>query len=257
MMTKELEKYYLSGRHVLVTGGSSGIGRQVAITISGLGAKVSIVARNEQRLNEVLQNMEGNGHAIYSFDLANTEGIELLISQIVADQGKFDGMMFCCGIGEHVPLNMTKPQYSEKVMRINYFSYVETLRCISKAKNCNPGASLIGMASVSGMQGDKGLLAYSASKAAMISATRCAAKELAGKHIRVNCIATGYIGGTNIYQSIASRLGQKEMESFANQNQLFGVGKPQYIADAASFLLCDASQYITGTTMLVDGGYMA
>jgi len=256
-MNQAFDKYSLAGKHILVTGGSSGIGRQVAISISELGAKVSLIARNEERLSEVLGCLSGEGNAAYAFDLADTEGIEKLISRVVSEQGKFDGMMFCCGIGEHVPFNMTKPQYSEKVMRINYFSFAETLRCISKAKNCNPGASFIGMASVSGMQGDKGLLAYSASKAAMIAATRCAAKELASKKIRVNCIATGYIGGTNIYKSIAGRLGQDEMERFANDNQLFGVGKPQYIADAVGFLLSDAAQYITGTTMLVDGGYMA
>jgi len=256
-MGEVLEKYSLNGRHILVTGGSSGIGRQVAITISELGARVSIIARNEKRLQEVLHSLHGQNHAVYSFDLADTDGIEKLISRIVSEQGKFDGMMFCCGIGEHVPLNMTKPKYSEQVMRVNYFSYAETLRCISKSRNCNSGASFIGMSSVSGMQGDKGLLAYSASKGAMISATRCAAKELSGKNIRVNCIATGYIGGTNIYQSIASRLGQAEMENFANENQLFGIGKPEYIADAVVFLLSDASRYITGTTMLVDGGYMA
>lgn len=256
-MDQAFEKYSLKGKHILVTGGSSGIGRQVALTISQLGARVSIIARNEDRLQEVLHSLEGEGHAVYSFDLAQTDLIEKLISKIVSEQGKFDGMMFCCGIGEHVPMNMSKPAYSDKVMRINYFSYAETLRCISKAKNCNPGASFIGMSSVSGMQGDKGLLAYSASKGAMISATRCAAKELAAKGLRVNCIATGYIGGTNIYQSIASRLGQDEMERFANDNQLFGIGKPEYIADAAGFLLSDAARYITGTTMLVDGGYMA
>lgn len=256
-MDKAMEKYSLRGRHILVTGGSSGIGRQVAITISDLGAKVSIIARDEARLQEVLGSLHGEGHAVYSFDLANTEGIEKQISEIVAAQGKFDGMMFCCGIGEHVPLNMTKPAYSEKVMRTNYFSFAETLRCVSKSKNCNPEASFIGMSSVSGMQGDKGLMAYSASKGAMISAVRCAAVELAAKNVRVNCIATGYIGGTNIYRSIASRLGQAEMEAFANDNQLLGIGRPEYIADAVGFLLSDAARYITGTTMLVDGGYMA
>lgn len=249
--------FTVEGKHILVTGASSGIGRETAKRLNAAGARISAVARREGLLESLLGELNGGGNRAYPFDLSQLEQIEDLVRQIVRESGKLDGMMFCAGMAEHVPIKMTKPLYSQKVMCINYFSFAEMLRVVSNAKNYNPGASFIGMSSVSGLQGDKGLFAYSASKGAMNSAVRCAAVELAGKGIRVNAIATGYIGGTGIFESINGRLGEAEVETFASSNQLLGIGKPEYIADAALYLLSDASKYVTGTIMLVDGGYMA
>ncbi len=247
----------LRGKHIIITGASSGIGREIAVCVNGLGAKVSVIARRGQLLDELILHLKSTENKAYPYDLNDLDGIENLIKTIVKEQGKADGFMYCAGIGEHVPLKMSKPEYMQKVMRINYFAFAETLRVLSNAKHFNPGASFIGMSSVSGLQGDKGLLAYSASKGAMNSAIKCAAVELADKGIRVNGIATGYIGGTGIFDAINSRLGQEEVEQFANSQQLLGIGKPEYIANAAAFLFSDLSQYVTGTIMLVDGGYMA
>lgn len=249
--------FTVEGKHILVTGASSGIGRETAIRLNAAGARISAVARREDLLQSLMDELSGTGNCFYSFDLSKLEQIEELIRQIVRDSGKLDGMMFCAGMAEHVPIKMSKPFYNQKVMCLNYFAFAETLRVISNKKHYNPGASFVGMSSVSGLQGDKGLFAYSASKGAMNSAVKCAAVELADKGIRVNAIATGYIGGTGIFTSINGRLGASEVETFANSNQLLGIGKPEYIADAALYLLSDASKYITGTIMLVDGGYMA
>lgn len=245
----------LSEKHIIVTGASSGIGKKCAEVFHECGARVSAVARRKELLDELCKAKE-NIYA-HPFDLTNLKEIETLIKDIVSEHGKCDGLMFCAGIGEHVPIKMSKPEYSMKVMTINYFSFAETLRVLSNAKYYNKGTSFIGMSSVSGLQGDKGLLAYSASKGAMNSAIRCAAVELAGKGIRVNGIATGYIGGTGIFESINSRLGSEEVESFANDKQLLGIGEPGDIANAAVYLLSDYSKYVTGSIMLVDGGYMA
>lgn len=246
----------LKDKHILVTGASSGIGRECAVAFCKQGAKVTAIARREELLAELCEEYKGMINA-YPYDLSELDGIASLVQKIIAEQGKVDGLMFCAGIGEHVPIKMSKPEYSVKVMTINYFSFAETLRVLSNVKNHNQGASFIGMSSVSGLQGDKGLLAYSASKGAMNSAIRCAAVELAGKKIRVNGIATGYIGGTGIFDSINSRLGSCEVEAFANDKQLLGIGEPRDIAYAAIYLLSDFSKYVTGSIMLVDGGYMA
>ncbi len=249
--------FTLAGRHILVTGASSGIGRETAKRLNQAGARISAVARRGELLQSLLEELDGTDSRAYPFDLSRLDQIEGLIRQIVGESGKFDGMMFCAGMAEHVPIKMTKPAYSQKVMCVNYFSFAETLRVLSNAKHSNAGASFVGMSSVSGLQGDKGLFAYSASKGAMNSAVRCAAVELAGRGIRVNAIATGYIGGTGIFESINGRLGEEEVKAFADSNQLLGIGKPEYIADAALYLLSDASKYVTGTIMMVDGGYMA
>lgn len=249
--------FTLEGKHILVTGASSGIGRETAKRLNSAGARISAIARRKDLLQSLLLELKGDGNRVYPFDLSQLNLIEGLLQRIVQEEGKFDGMMFCAGMAEHVPLKMTKPEYSRKVMCVNYFSFVETLRILSNAKNYNKGASFVGMSSVSGLQGDKGLLAYSASKGAMNSAVKCAAVELAGRGIRVNAIATGYIGGTGIFESINGRLGEEQVEAFADSKQLLGIGKPEYIADAALYLLSDASKYVTGTIMLVDGGYMA
>lgn len=249
--------FTVEGKHILVTGASSGIGRQTAKRLRAAGARISAVARREELLRELVEELGEDENRAYVFDLSQTEQIETLIRRIVSESGKLDGMMYCAGMAEHVPIKMSKPAYCQKVMCVNYFSFAETLRVISNAKNHNPGASLVGMSSVSGLQGDKGLFAYSASKGAMNSAVKCAAVELADKGIRVNAIATGYIGGTGIFEAINGRLGADEVKTFADGSQPLGIGKPEYIADAALYLLSDASKYVTGTIMLVDGGYMA
>lgn len=251
------ERYSLKDRHILVTGASSGIGRAVALRISELGARVTLLARNEERLKETLQCMKGEGHAAYSYDLADVEGIEEFIKKTVAARGKLDGMMYCAGDCLRAPLAVCKPAAVRESMQVNYFSFVEMLRCVSKAKNCNSGASFVAMSSDSSMKGDKCLLTLSAGKAAMNSAVRCAAKELAAKKIRVNAIATAYIGGTRMIGTTLESFGEEHVHRYFEENQPLGEGKPEYIADAAAFLLSDAAQFITGTIMVVDGGYLA
>lgn len=252
-----MNKYSLANQHILLTGGSSGIGRGVALRISDLGAKVTIVARNQEKLCKVLNELTPGDHAIYSFDLNRVAEIEALVDQIVRERGKFDGMMYCAGQGSYRPFNMSKPTYMHEIMSINFFGFAETLRCVSKAKNCNHGASFIGMSSDSSLEGNKSLLAYSASKAAMNSAIRCASKELAAKGLRVNGIATGFIANTGLVAGNMERVGADAVSQFAADRQLLGMGKPEFIADAAAFLLSDAAKFITGTIMVVDGGYLA
>lgn len=247
----------LEKKHILVTGASSGIGRAVALRLGELGARVSLLARSEERLNETLSLMQGEDHACFSFDLSDVDGIETFIKKLVSERGKFDGMMYCAGDCLRAPLTVCKPAAVRESMQINYFAFVEMLRCISKSRNCNDGASLVSMSSDSSMKGDKCLLTLSAGKAAMNSAVRCAAKELAPKRIRVNAIATAFIGGTRMIGTTLENFGEEHVQRYFEENQPLGEGKPEYIADAAAFLLSDAAQFITGTIMVVDGGYLA
>ena len=127
-----MDDYSLAGRHILVAGASSGIGRACAIKFSELGAKVSLIARNEARLQETLSYMEGEGHRIFIFDLSQIERIEDLVTQIICEQGKADGLMYSAGDCYRYPLKSCKPSLMQKSMQLNFFAFVELLRCMGK-----------------------------------------------------------------------------------------------------------------------------
>lgn len=247
----------LRDKHILVTGASSGIGRACAILFSQQGARVTVLARDPGRLGKVLGELSGEGHASYLFDLNNVDGIEAEVKEITAQQGKLDGLMYCAGDCYRYPLSVCKPSIVQKSMQVNYFAFVEMMRCVAKEKNSNDGASFVAMSSASSLRGDKGLLTLSASKAALNSAIRCAARELASREIRVNGIAASYIGGSMMVEETMRAFGQEKVEQFIKEQQPLGTGRPEDIANVASFLLSSASQFITGSILIADGGYMA
>jgi NAD(P)-dependent dehydrogenase (short-subunit alcohol dehydrogenase family) len=157
----------LSGKIILVTGASSGIGRATAIQLSKLGGRIALVARDEEKLKKTIEMMEGEGHAVYSFDLSQIDNIEGLIKLIVQENGVLNGLVHCAGIAPLRPLGLTKGDFLHNVMLINFYSFVEMVRCISKKSNYAIGASLIGISSVASKMGDKSKVAYCSSKAAL------------------------------------------------------------------------------------------
>lgn len=252
-----MNSYALENRHILITGASSGIGRACAIHFSRLGAHLTLLARNQNRLEKVLQELQGDKHRCLIYDLNDIDGIEQFVTDVVKDSGKFDGLMYCAGDCYCYPLITCKPGIVQKSMQVNFFAFTEMLRCFSKKRSSMDGASVVAMSSSSSLKGDKGLLTLSASKAAMNSVVRCASKELAGRKIRVNAIAASYIGSSIAVENTINTLGSEQVTRFIQENQPLGMGKPEDIAMAAAFLLSDASRFITGTIMSVDGGYMA
>lgn len=246
----------LTGKHILVTGASQGIGREAAIHINKLGAKVSIIARNEEKLFETIKLLDGEGHSFYSFDLKETKNIEKLIDRIVAENGALNGLIHCAGVATMRPLTMTKPDFLHDLMLINFYAFVELVRCCSKKKNFITGASFVGMSSIASQSGDKSKVAYCSSKAAMDAATKCMAEELAQKKIRVNTVVGGFIE-TDMYQLFIDNAGEEAVEANVLSRQYLGVGEPVDIANAMAYLLSDASKFITGTGFVVDGGYLS
>lgn len=206
----------LTGKHIIVTGASSGIGRATCIQASRLGAKVSLIARNESNLRETISLMEGNMHTFYSFDLSSLDEIEHLVSLIVEKEGTIDGLVHCAGFCSDRPIKFVTPNFVEEMAKIHFFAFVELMRSASLKKRTNNGASYIGVSSVTAFRGDKAQAAYSAVKAAMNGVVHSFAKELAlTKKIRVNTISFGMVE-TDMYKIFYSQV--EATKSFFRNN---------------------------------------
>lgn len=241
----------LSGKHILITGASSGIGRACAIQASKLGAKVTLIARREEMLQETVSLMENSDiHSYRVFDVSNTDEIEALVKEIVASEGAFDGFVHAAGIGQGRMLKQTKPGYVKNMYDIHTFAFFEFTRCLSSRKNLNQGASIVGISSVGAVKGNVSQCAYGSAKAAMNSFIIPAAIELAKRNIRINNVAFGMVK-TEMYDEFLEFGG---CDSVMNR-QYMGVIDVESAANSVIFLLSDACKYITGTVLPVYGGY--
>ncbi len=124
----------LTGSHIVVTGASSGLGRQTCITLSRLGAKVSLIARNEEKLKETVSLMDGKGHLVFPFDITQVDSLEQLIKDVVENNGKINGFVHAAGVFTRKPLSMTKTDYLQDMMTLHVYSFIEFVRVISKKK---------------------------------------------------------------------------------------------------------------------------
>lgn len=241
----------LSGKHILVTGGSDGIGRECAVQASKLGAKVTIIARKEDKLIQTINLMESQQkHSYYSFDLSNINGIEELIKKIVAEQGPIDGLCHAAGYATPRPLKFSKQKYVYEMFTIHIFAFAEIVRVLSLKHNLNEGASLVGISSVAAERGNIAQSIYGAAKGAMNSFIKPVAKELGSRRIRINNVAYGIVD-TNIYKEFLETGGDKEV---INQ-QYLGIIDTETAANAVMFLLSDASKFTTGIVLSVYAGY--
>lgn len=237
----------LTGKHILVTGASSGIGRVVCQMIAKEGARVSLIARNIDRLKESLSRMEGENHTCYVCDLTD----EMQMKSTIAHLQPVDGVVFCAGINDYAPLKFVKQEKLEHIFQTNYFSQVILTQMLVKKKLINKDASLVYISSLSSMLGVAGTLLYASSKAALNSAVRVIAAELASQGIRANAICPGIVrtemlGNTNI-----------DEETFTKQatDYPLGLGTPEDVGNAVLYHLSDGSRWLTGNCMVIDGGY--
>ena len=246
----------LSNKTILVAGASSGMGAETAVLCSELGAKVVLVARREDKLLDVMQKLQGEGHRYLPFDLNELDKIEGFIKSVIKETGPLDGMVYSAGIPGTRPLKMLKPAALNEVMSINFSAFVELVRCATKKYMFNTGMSIIGISSISSTMGSQGKTAYCSSKAAMDSAVRCMAKELAPNGIRVNTVCPGIIE-TALFQTFQDNAGDSRDAQAKIERQYLGLGKPIDVANIIAFLLSDASRMITGANVGVDGGLLS
>lgn len=243
----------LENRHIMIAGASSGIGRATAILASQLGARVSLIARREAELKETLSRLEGEGHSCWPFDLLRFEEIGPKVKEIVAAMGPLDGLAHCVGIAQNRPLVVADPDYVHHVMDVNFNTFVELLRVVAKKKHINDGAGIVALSSVAAVKGNKSQGAYAASKAALSGLVPPLAKELAARRIRLNAVAFGMIN-TDMYTVFKENGGHVEA---LEAEQYLGVGEPEDAAKVLCFLLSDYARFITGTTLVADGGFLS
>lgn len=251
-MEKQFNPFTLEGKTILVTGASSGIGRQCAIDCSKMGAIVIALGRNKERLDSVLSETKGNCFC-YSFDLANISEIKELATSIVDNHGKLDGFIHAAGIEVTNPVKLTKTEEYESLYKVNCLSAFEIIKQLCGIKTFNKRGSIVLISSISGIIARKGLSAYAASKGALMSAARVMALELASREIRVNTICPGTIL-TPMMQKALDAMNEEERNKRIEGFPL-GLGKITDISNACVYLLSDASRWVTGQNLIVDGGY--
>ena len=241
--------FSLEGKTILVTGASSGIGRATAIACSQMGAVVVVTGRNEPRLQETLDALEGSGHQMIVADIANDDQIDYLVDQIPA----INGLVNNAGITETCPTQFIKREKLNRVMEVNTIAPILLTQRILKKKKLGKGGSIVFTCSISGTcVCVGGNVLYSASKGAIHGFMKNAALDLAHKGIRVNDVCPGMID-THILD--AGTISEEQLEIEAQRYPMKRFGKPEEVAYGIIYLLSDASSFVTGSSIVIDGGF--
>lgn len=230
-----------------MTGASSGIGRATAIECSKMGAKVVVTARNEERLKQTLETLEGEGHQMILCDLTNEENLNALVENTPL----LDGLVCNAGINKLVPIRQLKAADLNYIFSVNTFSPIILLQKLLKKKKIADNASVVFTSSISGIGAAAvGESMYIASKGAISAFVKAAALELSKKGIRVNAVCPGMVVTD---MSDAYDLNEGENEDLKNY-PLGRYANPEDIAWGIIYLLSNASRWVTGTNMVIDGG---
>lgn len=248
-----INPFSLEGKTILVTGSSSGIGRGIAVECSKMGAKVILNGRNKERLEETLIELEGDGHSVMEADLSKQSDIDELIQGLPV----INGCVFCAGMPQVCPVKHFKRTDIEEIFSVNSIAPMMMTAALVKKKKIIRGGSLVFIESISGIfVGTRGDVAYNASKGALNGFVKGAALEFASQGIRLNAINPGLVP-TNILNVSNSILAEGHHTAImADKYPLKRLGSPEDIAYGAIYLLSDASSWVTGTNVVIDGGYI-
>lgn len=243
--------YSLESKSILITGSSSGIGAEIAVECSRLGAEVFITGRDEARLQEVLLRLDtsySQSHKCIVADLSTEEGVAHLVDNVY----RIDGLVNNAGVNRVKPVNYIKPDDLDYIFRNNTFSGVLLTKSLLKKKRLNHNGSIVFTSSVSSFYNAPGRALYASSKAALTAFMRSFAVELADKGIRANAVHPGLVETKLMLENLT----EEELKNNIKEQPLNRFGKPQDVAWAIVYLLSDASSWVTGTSMVVDGGFM-
>jgi NAD(P)-dependent dehydrogenase (short-subunit alcohol dehydrogenase family) len=244
-----MNAFDLKGKTVLVTGASSGLGRQTAMTASEYGAKVIITARNETRLEETFRSLHGEGHLKFIADLTLQKDID----RLVAGLPLLDGLVHSTGISELTPARFITPETISRTFRISFdASVLLTAGILGKKKLAKGNSSIVFISSISTRYPFVGGAMYISAKAALEAYARVLALELASRGTRVNCIAPAFVR-TPMLDDTAENFSREAVDKI-EQRQLLGLGDPVDVANTIVFYLSDASKWVSATNLILGGG---
>ncbi|WP_439516781.1 SDR family NAD(P)-dependent oxidoreductase [Sediminibacterium sp.] len=239
--------FSLTGKKILVTGASAGIGKAIAEMTSQAGAVLTLLGRDAGRLEKVKTGLHGEGHKTVSFDLTD----ERSISEFAGQAEIYDGIVYNAGIIDYFPIKFSNSKKIANIMDVNFTSVVTLNQLLVKNKRLNKKTSLVFISSISANIGVPGTAIYAASKAAVCAYMRVVASELAGQQIRSNSISPGIVASV-----LPESLLDKISDIAADEKKYpLGYGKPEDVAGLALYLLSDKSSWMTGTDIKIDGGY--
>lgn len=238
----------LAGKTILVTGASSGIGRSMAIECSRKGAAICLAGRNGERLQETLSMLSGEGHTIFQADLNDDDAMQSFAESLPV----LDGVVLNAGMVKTVPVRFIKREDLDYMFNVNIQASIMLVQRILKQKKVKDGGSICFVSSVATQKVTLGNSMYAATKGAVNSFTKALAFELAAKKIRVNAILPGFVE-TGILGD--SAIGEEQLAKHQNNYPIGRFGKPEDIAYLSVYLLSDASQWMTGSLLTIDGGF--
>ena len=242
-----------SGKRIIVTGATSGMGKATATRLAEQGAEVILLARDENRLKEVIESLPVSNHKYYVKDFSIPGGYKEIFDDIVNDGRKIDGLVHCAGIAKILPITMLRKETIEESMTVNLYSFIEMAGLLSK-KKYHDRASVVGVSSIAVKYPQKCQGIYVATKSAMNAMVASLAIELADKDIRINAVMPASTNTRMLQEAFENKT--EEQIRQALRCQVLGMEQPEDIADIILFLLSDASRMITGREIYADGGYI-
>ena len=238
--------FFLENKTILITGASSGLGAEIALECSKIGAKLIITGRNEDRLNKTFQKLKGKDHIQISIDLIKEEELNYLAKELP----KLDGIVLCAGITMTKPIKFISKDNINEIFQTNIVSSMLLIQKLIKSKKMNSGSSIVFISSVASTKAYLGNSVYSTSKGAVNSFSKVLALELAPRKIRSNCIEPGTIPTK---MSVNGTFSEEQLVE-DEKNYPLGFGKPIDVAYGCIYLLSDASKWVTGSILTIDGG---
>ena len=252
-LSKRIQPFSFTDRTVLVTGASSGIGRETAVVLSEFGCRVILTGRRTEQLEATRGLMTEGNHAVEPFDLTDLDSIPEWVKNLARQYGPLDGFVHSAGVQKTIGLRGLSVDLLHQIFRINLDSAVMLAKGFRQKGCCRATSSIVFVSSISALVGLTATAAYAASKAALIGLARSLAIELAREGIRVNCIAPGMVQ-SEMTDQIRLALTDEQFAAIVAQHPL-GLGTTWDVACAAAYLLSDAARWMTGQVLVLDGGF--